>query len=59
MDTFGGISQIENKTFITWTRLETQTMNRTLIVALTVDALSWLAFIASTAVIWSMLAYRF
>ena len=34
-------------------------MNRTLIVALTVDALSWLAFIAITAVIWSMLAYRF
>ena len=34
-------------------------MNRTLIVALTVDALLWLAFIAGTAVIWSMLAYRF
>ena len=59
MDTFGGFSQIENKTFITCTRLETQTMNRTLIVALTVDALSWLALIASTAIIWSMLAYRF
>jgi hypothetical protein len=34
-------------------------MNRALMITLTVDALLWLAFIASTAVIWSMLAYRF
>ena len=33
-------------------------MNGTLMVTLTVDALLWLAFIASTAVIWSILAYR-
>jgi hypothetical protein len=33
-------------------------MNRTLIATLTADALLWLAFIASTAVIWSILAYR-
>jgi hypothetical protein len=59
-DTFGGFSQIENKTFHKVADLRgVQAMNRTLIVALTKDTLAWLAFIASAAVVWSMLAYRF
>ena len=59
MDTFEGFSQIENKSFLSWIQVGESAMNRTLIVTLTKDTLAWLGFIASAAVIWSMLAYRF